>query len=452
MTTWQTPKQPLLQIGLATAIAIALTLPAQAQTFTVIHNFFGSDGANPVAGLTIDARGRLYGTTQSGGPENGSCFQEQCGSVFRLAPQGSGWILNPLYQFAGPSDGATPMARPVFAPNGELYGTTTAGGAALCEGLGCGTVYGLQPPPTACTTARCPWLEHVVYSFGGVEAICDPFVDWSAGPGQHLQRSPQVTLGSCPRFADLTFDQAGNIYGTVPCCNGAVYELTPDGTPTALYYFTGGADGSTPLSGVIFDQSGNLYGTTEDGGAYGCGTVYELSPNGSSWTEQVLYSFHCEESDGQNPIGGLIFDTAGNLYGTTNFGGANHGGTVFELSPAGAGNWTFHLLYSLAYNGTVDFLIYGPTGTLAMDSSGSLYGTTLMDGTHAGGSVFKLSPSGGSWTYTDLHDFQGGADGGNPFGNVVLDASGNIYGTAGVGGSGGGCDGLGCGVVWEITP
>ncbi len=444
-----------IALTLLCGMAIIATQPAQAQTFAVIHTFSGIDGANPVAGLTIDARGRLYGTTQDGGHRNSFCPQQGCGTAFRLAAQDGGWTLTPLHQFEGPSDGATPMARPVFGPNGLLYGTTDAGGAQFCEGPGCGTAYSLRPGPGGpggCTTALCPWLESVVYSFGGIEAICEGFQDWSARPTNNPKRPGELVLGSCPTFGELTFDHAGNIYGTVPCCHGAVYELSPGGTPTALYYFTGGDDGDNPQSGVIFDSAGNLYGTTEGGGTGGCGTVYELSPSGSGWMEKVLYNFQCGSSDGQSPIGGLIFDAAGNLYGTTNFGGANNGGTVFELSPSGGGNWTFHLLYSLRYNGTLDFLIYGPTGTLAMDSSGSLYGTTVMDGAFAGGSVFKLTPSTGGWIYTSLHDFQGGSDGGNSFGNVVLDASGNVYGTAGVGGLSDGCEGLGCGVVWKITP
>ena len=448
------PKQSILSASLCIAMlaaAFALALPAQAQTFSVIHTFSGGDGGNPVAGLTIDARGRLYGTTQTGGRQNGFCPQEGCGVIFRLAPQGSGWILTPLHQFAGPSDdGATPMSRPVFGPNGLLYGTTDAGGEQFCEGPGCGTAYSLRPGPTACTTALCPWLEDVVYSFGGIETICEGFQDWSARAATQPRRPGELILGSCPSFGDVTFDHAGNIYGTVPCCNGTVYQLTPDGIPTALYYFTGGDDGGGPESGVIFDQAGNLYGTTFGGGASNCGTVYELSPNGSGWTEKVIYNFQCG-ADGDDPVGGLILDAAGNLYGTTNFGGANQGGTVFELSPSGGGTWTFHLLYSLVYNGTLDFLFYGPTGSLVMDASGSLYGTTVMDGAFAAGSVFKLTPSNGGWTYTSLHDFEGGTGGGNSFGNVVLDASGNVYGTAGVGGPSNGCEGLSCGVVWEIT-
>ncbi|MGB9253906.1 MAG: choice-of-anchor tandem repeat GloVer-containing protein [Candidatus Korobacteraceae bacterium] len=432
------------------AASLVSASPAQAQTLTVIHSFSGPDGANPVAGLSIDAKGRLYGTTQSGGHQSDSCMQGGCGTVFRLTNQGGGWILNSLHDFNGPNDGSTPMARPVFAPNGLLYGTTDAGGAQFCEGPGCGTAYSLRPGATACTTALCAWQESIVYSFGGIEAICGGFGDWSASQIHQPQAPGDVVIGSCPSFGDLTFDSQGNIYGTVPCCHGAVYELSPAGTPTALYYFTGGADGDDPLSGVIFDQAGNLYGTTNGGGAHGCGTVYELSPNGGRWTETVLYSFQCG-TDGQNPIGGLIMDSASNLYGTTNFGGANSGGTVFELSPSGGGSWTFQLLYSLAYDGTFDFVIYGPTGTLTMDASGSLYGTTFMDGAYSAGSVFKLTPQNGSWSYTSLHDFTAGFDGSNPFGNVVMDANGNVYGTAGQGG-GNECNGLSCGDVWEITP
>lgn len=406
------------------ALVFAMGLPAQAQTFSVIHTFTGADGANSVAGLTIDADGRLYGATQNGGSENS-------GVVFRLARQGTGWIQTPLYEFKGvySSDGSAPTARPVFGPTGILYGTTSEGGTSFCEGPGCGTAYTLRPSATACGTVVCRWSESIIHDFDESE------------------------LATNPGYGDLIFDQAGNAYGTA--INNAVFQLTPSNggwTETTLYNFTGGSDGNFPESGVIFDQAGNLYGTTESGGANHCGTVYELSPNGSGWTEKVLYSFQCAASDGQYPIGGLIFDPTGNLYGTTNFGGANSGGTVFELSPSGGGNWTFHLLYSLAYHGTFDFLLYGPTGTLAMDSSGSLYGTTVMDGAFAAGSVFKLTPTDGGWTYTSLHDFTGGNDGGSSYGNVTFDASGNLYGTASFGGNFADCGGTGCGVVWEITP
>jgi uncharacterized repeat protein (TIGR03803 family) len=434
---------------IAIAATLLLTLSAYAQTFSVIHTFSGADGAFPQAGLSIDPRGRLYGSTSSGGLNGSECFQTGCGTIFQLAPHGDGWTLSSLWKFHGPSDGADPINRPTFAPNGVLYGTTDAGGAQFCEGPGCGTAYSLRPGPTTCPSTLCLWRETIAYSFGGVAGICQGI---TSGMSPRRSRQPgTVELGSCPGLGDLTYDAAGNIYGTIPCCYGAVYKLTPDGTATVLYYFGGGADGDTPQAGVIFDHAGNLYGTTVGGGTNFCGTVYELSPSGSgSWTKTTLYSFQCG-SDGSAPYGGVIFDSGGNLYGTTNFGGANMVGTVYELSQAGGGNWTFHLLYSLQYGGTFDFLLYGPTGSLAMDSSGSLYGAAVLDGAFGGGSVFKLTPSNGGWTYTSLHDFRGGTDGEQPFGSVLVDADGTVYGTASQGGLDDGCGSPGCGTVWKIT-
>jgi len=434
---------------LAAVFLAVLSTTAQAQTFSVIHTFSGTDGAFPQAGLSMDARGRLYGSTSSGGPNSINCQQEGCGTIFRLEKQNGGWTLSPLWRFHGPSDGADPINRPTFAPNGILYGTTNGGGTQFCEGPGCGTVFGLGPGPTACASVLCLWQQSMVYSFGGVEAICEGI---SSGASPRNPAGPaSVVLGSCPGLGDLTYDQAGNIYGTIPCCHGAVYQLTPSGTATALYYFNGGDDGDSPQAGVIFDHAGNLYGTTVSGGTAGGGTVYELSNNGSGWTKTTLYNFQ-GGADGAAPYGGLIFDAAGNLYGTTNFLGANQGGTVYELSPTGGGNWTFHLLYSLPYNSTFDFLLYGPTGSLAMDSAGNLYGTTVLDGAFGGGNVFQLTPSNGGWTYTSLHDFRGESDGTQPFGSLLIDSNGNLFGTASQGGLAGGCEQRGCGVVWEITP
>jgi uncharacterized repeat protein (TIGR03803 family) len=418
------------------AVAAVLLPSLQAQTFNVIHSFSGADGSGPLAGLSIDSRGRLYGTASNGG-EYGK------GTAFRLTPEGSDWLLNPLTEFYG-SNGANPIAKPSFAPNGLLYGTTTAGGTGNCEGLGCGAIYALRPGPTACTSALCPWIGAVAWSFSGFNTICE--VDILSAPGN--RHGPSQNPGVCPGFGDVTFDAAGNLYGTIPCCNGSVYQLTSHGL-NVLCTFSGGADGSDPMSGVIFDTAGNLYGTTYAGGANGGGTVYELSPSGSSWTETVLYSFN-NSGSGVGPVGGLIMDAAGNLYGTTNKGGVNNGGTVFELSPNN-GSWTFQLLYSLSYNGDFDFEYYGPTGSLAMDAAGNLYGSGIMNGADADGAVFKLTQSNGSWTYTSLHDFAASDDGGMPVGDVSLDANGNLYGTASEGGANR-CTGDGCGVVWEVTP
>ena len=410
-------------VGLALAIAflipLAATQAAQAENFNVIYTFSGEkDGANPYAGVTLDRAGNLYGTTYAGGAAG-------LGTVFKLKRSGSGWIVNPLYSFTGNNDGAQPRARVIIGPDGALYGTTLNGGGAGCAGFGCGTVFSLRPPAFACKAAMCPWTETVLYRFTG------------------------GTDGGLP-LGDLVFDRAGNIYGTteeggVPhsCGNlgcGVVYELMRSGsswTESTLYQFTGGTDGETPNGGVVFDHSGNLFGTTVSGGAYNFGTVFELTPSGSGWTQNVLYNFQ-NLLDGKQPDTGVTFDASGNMFGTTVFGGAGNGGTVFELTPL-AGEWIFSVVYGLTGNA-------GPFGNLSLDAAGNLYGTTYQDGEYDLGSSFKLSPSLGGWTYTSLHDFTGGSDGQYSLSNLVFDSSGNMYGTAAYGGE------HGYGVVLEITP
>jgi len=273
--------------------------------------------------------------------------------------------------------------------------------------------------------------------------------------------------GSAPYYGNVIFDSAGNLYGTTSAggggeCSGGcgtVYELSPSGsgwTEQILYRFTGGADGGSPASGVVLDQAGNLYGTTYMGGSgcsgHGCGVVYELSPSGSGWTEKVLYTFQ-GASDGKNPNAGVIFDQAGNLYGATFTGGSEGGGTVFELSPSGEG-WSFSTLY--AFQGGE----YGPAGpydNLAIDGAGSLYGTTNDDGgANTAGSVFKLTPQNGEWIYTNLFLFptdDGAAPyGENPIGGPTVDSFGNVYGTTSQGGTQNCSFEVNCGVIWEIAP
>jgi len=387
---------------------------AQAQTYNILHNFTGGlDGLQPWAGLTLDQTGNLYGTTFEGGRTGN-------GTVFKLSHESSSWIFSPLYNFNGGNDAHAPQARVIFGPDGTLYGTTYAGGNNGCEGVGCGAVFNLKPTPTAPPTALTPWIETVLYRFTG------------------------RADGSGPGYGDLVFDQAGNLYGTTIYGgnnqDGVVYELSPSGggwTESVLYSFTGKQDGSNPYSGVIFDQAGNLYGTNTTGlDAYG--RVYQLTPSGPPWIEHSLYGF-TGGNDGAYPVGGVIFDQSGNLYGTTNSIAYGGGGTIFELKPS-TGGWMFNLLYSFTGN-----TLQGPYSSLAMDAAGNLYGTTYGEGAYSLGSVFKLTPSVGSWIYTDLHDFSG-SDGQNPVGGVVLDASGNLYGTASKGGA------HGDGVVWEITP
>ncbi len=410
------------------ALAVLLTVTAQAQTLTVLHNFTGgADGAHPVAGLTPDAAGNFYGTTYGTTQFAGTDY----GNVFKLEHQGSGWILTPLYAFQGSNDGAAPNGKVIFGPDGALYGTTIFGGGGPCRSgtgvYGCGTVFKLTPPSTICHTTTCPWTETILYRFQGGNDAQNP-------------------------VSQVTFDRSGNLYGTADSGgtsgHGAVYELVHSNgnwSESVLYSFSPGPNGSDPEAEVIFDTAGNLYGTAPQGGqgcsGLGCGVVYKLSPSGSGWVESVLYSFS-GENDGGGPYGGLIFDAAANLYGTTVYGGTNNpGGTVFELTPSNGG-WTFTSLYSLYGNS-------GPDATLAMGRLGSLYGTASGD-PFGGGSVFDLERSAGGWTFTDLYAFNG-RNGIFVYGAPVLDSAGNVYGTTNLGGTSQNCSD-GCGVVWEFTP
>lgn len=409
-------------LAIAFALIIVATQPVKAQTYKVIHNFTGGlDGGGPLGGVTMDRAGNLYGTTAYSGYGSGY------GTAYQLRRLGSNWVSNALYSFAGSPDGADPEARVIFGPDGALYGTTMAGGSGCNGQPGCGTVFKLRPSPTACKTALCPGTETVLYSF---EDLPD---------------------GAFPGYGDLIFDQAGNIYGTTSTGgrshDGTVFELTRSGsgwTESLLYSFAGD-DGQTPLSDVILDNAGNLYGTTQGGGLYGVGTVFQLTySTETGWTENVLYSFQ-NGSDGGFPQAGLIFDQSGNLYGATADGGSGGGGTVFKLARSGGGSWTYSLVYSFTGDDGC-----GPVGKLVLDAAGSLWGATDCDGAYHAGSVFKLTPSNGGWIYRSLYDFCAGgypcSDGHFSHCTVVFDAAGNLYGTTSQGGQYNG------GVVWEITP
>ncbi len=250
----------------------------------------------------------------------------------------------------------------------------------------------------------------------------------------------------------LIFDAAGNLYGTTSqggsSSAGMVFELTPAGggtwTEKVLYSFHGGADGSSPRAGLIFDAAGNLYGTTYNGGTNFAGTVFELTPaGGGTWTEKVLLSFG-NDVDGSNPQGELIFDGAGNLYATTkNGGGPNDAGTVFELTPAGGGTWTEKVLYS--FSGGADGS--DPFGGLIFDAAGNLYGTTYQGGSSRVGTAFELTPAaGGTWTEHVLHNFGTGTDGSGPQAGLTFDGAGNLYGTTNGGGT------YNHGTVFELMP
>jgi len=354
---------------------LILASSAAASSYKIIHAFRWSKG--PTGNLARDAAGNLYGTASFGGGSGRFC-RTGCGSVWKLKPNANGtWTVSILHYFKGPPDGAWPSGV-IFDPAGNLYGTTGGGGSG-CGGPGCGTVFKLAPNPDG------TWAE------------------------------------------------------------------------TVLYSFTGGADGGSPDGGLIFDTAGNLYGTTAGGGivtglcSSGCGTVFKLAPNSDgTWTESVLYAFS-GYLDGGGPTAGLIFDAASNLYGTTEGGGSSGWGTVFMLAPNPDGTWTESVLYS--FTGGVGGSGGAPSSGVVFDAAGNLYGTTSQSGAYRCGVVFKLAPnSDGTWTESVLHSFTCGADGDSPEAGLIFDAVGNLYGTTLRGGSSTECFSVGCGVVFKLIP
>jgi uncharacterized repeat protein (TIGR03803 family) len=403
--------------------ATAIGSPAQTFTYDNLYSFTndGPGGAEPVAGLILDKAGNLYGTTFSGGAHHQ-------GTVFKLTPSPDGkWIETVLHSFSG-SDGSSPTAGLVFDQEGNLYGTTWNGGP-----LAAGNVFELTPD------SKGNWTENDIFLFCALSKCAD-----GANPG-----------------ASLIFDQAGNLYGTTAtggstlCTGGCgtVFKLTPlphgGWTHSVLYTFCGTGDcggGERPRASLILDQAGNLYGTAELGGHCeppGCGVVFELTHASGGWAEKVLYTF-CSLSgcaDGQLPLGSLIFDQAGNLYGTTVLGGKNGDGLVFQLTPNSNGAWTETVLHSFA--GTDG---YAPDANLILDGAGNLYGTTSEGGGGGAGVVFVLVPNKtGRWEYIILHNFFDNP-GALPEAGVVMDSAGNLYGTTT------GDSNQTFGSVFEVTP
>jgi uncharacterized repeat protein (TIGR03803 family) len=429
------------------AVVLLMTASGALAGETAIHEFTASgiDGSTPYAGLVRDGAGDLYGTTRLGGNRSGLCTDGGCGTVFELIPPAPGkraWVRKTLHVFVG-SDGAAPVAGLIFDGSGNLYGTTNSGGL-----FSDGVVFELSPPAPGKTL----WKETILHNFG------------------------QNSVGGQGPEAPVIFDAAGNLYGTTRGGGrrkesgvGTVFELSPPAPgktawkETVLLKFSR-VDGAHPTAGLVRDPSGNLFGTTPDGGAFclSCGTVFELSPptiGHPAWTETVLHNF--ADTDGAGPLGDLVLDSVGNLYGTTYRGkGATVGGIVYELSPPSTGQtaWNFTILYAFDTNPNDG---YNPSASLLMDGSGNLFGTTLRTTSavcanqiYCGGTVFELSPPAAghtAWTEAVLHTFTGTPDGANPPSPVVLDGSGNIYGTTEFGGTGTNCTG-GCGTVFEITP
>jgi len=401
-----------LAVLVMTMVMTATCATAQGK---VLHNFGnGKDGKSPDASLIFDAAGNLYGTTAAGGVHG-------YGTVFELIPNaGRGWSEKILHNFNNDNggDGETPEASLVFDSAGNLYGTTFSGGT-----YGYGTVFELTPEVAG------RWTEKILHNFNN-----------------------NGSDGYWPYYANLIIDVSGNLFGTTSRggagSGGTVFELTPvvgggTWTETVLHGFNvDGGGGSYPEAGLIFDSAGNLYGTTYEGGTdtYG-GTVFELSPDADGdWTETVL--FNCNIKDGWGPRAGLIFDSTGNLYGTTQYLGiATGGGTAFELTPNADGTWTNRVLQNFYSNGKGGSF---PSG-LILDAAGSLYGTASNGGAYSSGVAFELSPRKRGGSESILLNFNG-KDGYGPAAGLVLDSNGRLYGTASAGGAYGG------GVVFEIAP
>lgn len=331
--------------------------------------------------------------------------------VLLLAPAaGAASKYKTLYKFKGGKNGNGSFAGLISDAAGNLYGTTVYGGA-----YNTGTAFELTP------TANGGWTQSVLYNFNCAD-------------------------GCNPQFESLVLDGAGNLYGTLAKGGadgvGLVFELTPTAsgwTEQVLHSFTGGEDGGNSWSGVTFDAAGNLYGTTWNGGTYGSGVIFKLSPyKDGSWSESVLHTF-TGGSDGGWSDSGLIFDSAGNLYGVT-WGPQS---VVFKLAPNPDGSWTESVLCQFK-GGKHGYTL---RAHLIFDSAGNLYGTTKDGGLDGYGIVFELIPNpDGTWTKRTLHQFTGGRDGANPDGGLIFDSAGNLYGTTPLGGS------AGYGVVFKLTP
>jgi uncharacterized repeat protein (TIGR03803 family) len=416
--------------SLSLIMALLMIAPIAVGQEQVLHSFEnnGKDGRGPWSGLVFDGVGDLYGTTSLGGKSGAACGGQGCGMVFELTPHEGRWGRNELYCFReSTGSGATPLAGVILDSDGNIYGTTQAGGHYQT-----GTVFKLTPGTDG------KWQQAILHSFSNKDGD-----------------------GSYP-IGNLIFDTSGNLYGTTSgggeYLSGTVFELTP-GTngqwvETLLYSFcpiAGCPDGANPTSNLIFDSSGNIYGTTAGGGAQQSGGVFELVRGTSGqWTESTLYSFQNNNVDGVNPYAGVIFDSAGNLYGTTYWGGSYGAGTVFELSPNGQGAWTEAVLYSFNNNGQD---AQDPYAGVIFDASGNLYGTAQYGGSGTGcpdggcGAIFELSPNNGTWTEGVLYNFNdNGQDGFDPAGGLIFDASGNLYTST----IEGGVDGYG--TVVEFTP
>jgi uncharacterized repeat protein (TIGR03803 family) len=399
----------LIGAGLGLILTLGGTAAAQASTTQIIYSFGGgTDGEYLDTDVAIDGAGNLYGTSVLGGTFGG-------GTVWQLSPVGNGWVHTVLYSFTGGGDGGEPYKGVTLDGAGNLYGTAVTGGAGSCEG-GCGVVYKLAKSGDT-------WTQSVIHAFNGADG---------SGPG-----------------ARVAVDNNDDLYGMTPTGGadgvGTIYTLRPKANGSwgfrVIHTFTGGADGSSGSAGKLILQGSRIYGAATTGGSNGSGTIFELTPSRvGEWSFRTLYSFQ-GSPDGSFPYGALLFDVAGNIFGTTYYGGTAGLGTVYRLTRNG-GNWSEHTLYSFQSGQDGNSSI----SNLVADAVGNLYGTTS-EGGLGNGTIFELMPNGnGSWTESLPHLFAGPPDGGFPYAGMVADGTSVFYGATVHGGANGE------GAIYRFTP
>jgi uncharacterized repeat protein (TIGR03803 family) len=373
-------------------------------SFEMLYAFSGQkDGANPDGGLVADASGALYGTTCAGGKDG-------FGNVYKVVASGSGYKLSTIYSFRGGNDGICPAYSLIRDGQGALYGVTAEGGGLNNYG----TIFKLTPTGS-----------------GYKETVLHAFEDISEG------RLPQqVMLAGDGALYGMT-QEGGSGAACAPYC-GTVYKLVPHGNRfklTTLHQFQGGADdGDQPGGNLVFGNDGRLYGTTKYGGnsTCGCGVIFALDLGGK---ETVLHDF-AGGQDGMNPTAGLTLDAKGRLYGTTYAGGGGTSslcrgvgcGTVFGIGKNGS-------RYALLFAFTQQQQGFDPNASVAIDSNGTIYGTTYNGGSDGCGVLYELHKHGKStYKQTILHEFAGGAsDGRAPYSTPLLIDT-TLYGTTQFGG------------------
>jgi uncharacterized repeat protein (TIGR03803 family) len=404
---------PSLRLLLAALLASA-AVPggtANASSTSIIYSFNGGvDGTYIDSDLAMDAAGNLYGTSVRGG-------DHASGTVWQLRPNGDGtWTHNVLYSFTGGADGAEPYKGVTLDAAGNLYGTAVTGGGGACEG-GCGVAYKL-------TNKGGAWTQTVLHAFQGA--------DDGQGPG-----------------ARLTVDDDGTIYGMAPTGGaygaGTIYAMTQGKGGIkfkVIHAFTGGNDGAGGYAGALILRNGDLYGAATSGGKFGEGTIYRLQRKTHGWKFRVLYAFR-DQPDGGFPYGGLTFDAAGNIYGTTYYAGANDVGCVYELSPGHHGKWKERVLYS--FKGGADGA--DSIANVNFDTAGNIYGTASEGGAANLGVIFRLAPKAHhTWSESVVHSFTGLPDGALPYNGMVDDGHGHFFGATTQGGAGDN------GAIYQFTP